>query len=73
MYGGGDFPWLPIDAAMRLQVQEYLRILKTLLDAGFLQLQPLFQVIDSCPALSELVVFLLQRIAAMEDLLLAVN
>src|SRR5487761_1804146 len=73
MHGGGNFPWLPIDAAMCLQTQKYLCVLKALLDVGLLQLQPLLQVIDPCPALSELAVFLLQCIAAVEDFLLTVN
>src|SRR5487761_1258836 len=73
MHGGRNFPWLPIDAAMCLQTQKYLCVLKALLDVGLLQLQPLLQVIDPCPALSELAVFLLQRIAAVEDFLLTVN
>ena len=73
MHGGGDFSRLPIHAAVRLQAQKYLCVLKTLLDAGLLLLQPLFQVIDPSPALSELVVLLLQCIAAMEGFLLAVN
>ena len=73
MHGGGNFPWLPIDAAVCLQMQKYLCVLKTLLDVGLLQLRPLLQVIDPCPVLSELAVFLLQRITAVEDFLLTVN
>ena len=57
---------------MRLQAQEYLCIFKTLFDAGLLLVQPMLQVVDPSPALSELAVLLLQCIAVMEGLLSAV-
>src|SRR5487761_880867 len=73
MHDREDFSRLPIHAAVRLQVQKYLHVLKTLFGAGLLLLQPVLQVVDPAPALSELAVFLLQCIAAVEGLLLAVN
>src|SRR5487761_361225 len=73
MHGGGDFPWLPIDAAVCLQAQEHLCLHETLLDGGLLLFQPLLQVIDPGPALSELEILFLQRIAAMKGLLLTVD
>ena len=73
MHGRGDLPWLPVDAAVRLQVQEHLRLSETLLDGGLLLLQPLLQVVDPGPALSELVILFLQCIVAMKGLLLMVD
>ena len=73
MHGGGDLPWLPINAAVCLQVQKYLCIHKTLLDCGLLLLYPLLQVVDPSPALSELAVLFFQCIAAMESFLPAVD
>ena len=73
VHGGGDFSWLPVDAAVCFQVQKYLSIHKMLFDVGLLLLQPLLKVIDPSPALSELAVLFLQCIAVMEGLLLTVN
>ena len=73
VHDGGDLTWLPVNAAMHLQAQKYLCVHGTLLDGGFLLFQPLLEVIDPSPSLPELAVLLLQRIAVMEGLLLAVD